>query len=483
MTLTKTHPDTPSSLTPLLLSVCISVHLCLLPSHALAADYPTNRGSALRTGHSDNQPGPTSPKILWTHESTEHFIASPVPSDNSILISGLGAFNTAALYSLATEPNPTQRILWKKTAPYLRQPMVCAPAVVAGQIIFGDGMHQTDGATLHCLHASTGRPLWQFPVPGTLVHLEGSPTVADGRVYIGAGNAGILCLDPARLTLDGKETSPDHAQALIDARWKELLAKYEDEKKKDPDFAIPPSEDALPKPRPNKIWQVGQDKLHVDSAIAVVANRVLVASAYLDLEKIGDRALYCLDAADGSTLWRTPLPFNPWAGPTVANDTVILGCSSIRFDPKDIPNAKGQVLAADLNTGSLRWTKDLPAGVISPIAVAGNLAIFTATDGKVRALNLTDGQEKWARDAKAPFFAGPAVDAQTVYVADLKGAVHALSLNDGRKLWTLDLAADPVKAPGMVYGSPLLHKGRLYLATCNLETAQQKTVVVCIGDR
>ena len=44
--------------------------------------------------------------------------------------------------------------------------------------------------------------------------------------------------------------TPPRSQKIIAAKWKELQAKYEEDKKKDPDFAIPPSEDALPKPAP-----------------------------------------------------------------------------------------------------------------------------------------------------------------------------------------------------------------------------------------
>ncbi len=455
----------------------------LFGSMAAAIDFPTHRGSPLRTGNVDGLPGPKSPTVLWTFASTEHFVASPVPAGNAILVSGLGTFNTAAFYALSTEPKAAERILWKKSAPYLRQPMVCAPALSAGRIYFGDGMHQTDGATLHCLQADSARPLWQFPVPGNLVHLEGSPTIANNRIYIGGGSAGVLCFDPNRVSLDGQEMPLAQAQALIETKWKELSAQYEADKKKDPDFAIPPSEDALPKPQPIRLWQVGQDKLHVDSSLAVISDNVLVSSAFLSLEKTGDRALYCLDANTGATKWRSPLALNPWAGPSVANNLVLLGSSSIRFDPKDVPNAKGQLAAFDLATGQTKWVKDLPGGVISPVAVASDLAICAATDGQVRAFSLSDGRLKWSYTTPTPFFAGPAVAADTLYVADLKATVHAISLRDGKRIWTLDLAAPPVSAPGMVYGSPLIHQGRIYLATCNLETGQQKTVVVCIGEK
>src|SRR5207244_1038026 len=104
------------------------------------------------------------------------------------------------------DPKASPRLVWSKTTPYLKLPIVSSPAIVDGKVIFGEGMHQTDGAALHCLRVDKGLPLWQLPVPGKLVHLEGSPTIADGRVYIGGGAAGVLCVDLNRVTLDGKET-------------------------------------------------------------------------------------------------------------------------------------------------------------------------------------------------------------------------------------------------------------------------------------
>src|SRR5262249_14209368 len=160
-------------------------------------------------------------------------------------------------------------------------------------------MHQTDGAILHCLAQDKGLPLWQLPVPGKLVHLEGSPAVEKGKVYVGGGAAGGLCVDMTRVTLNGKEMDLPAIQKLLEGEWKKLQDKYEEDRKKDPDFAVPPNEDQLPKPAPVKVWQVGQDKWHVDAPVAVAGDSVLVASAFLDEEKVGERALFCLNAKDG----------------------------------------------------------------------------------------------------------------------------------------------------------------------------------------
>lgn len=449
------------------------------------ADWPTHRGNLARTGCVDGQPGPTSAKVVWVHKSSDHYIAAPVPTGDSVLVSALAAFNTSTFQSLAVDPAVKQRVRWAKSVPYLKLPTVCAPAVAGNLVVFGDGMHQTDGAVLHGVRLDTGLPLWQLPVPGQLVHLEGAPTIAGGKVFIGGGNAGVLCVDTTRLELDGKEVDAVAAQSMLDKRWKELLAKYEQEKKVDPDFAIAPSEDSLPKLRPRLMWQEGAGKWHVDAAVAIVGDRVLAATAFLDVEQSGLRALHCLKVGDGSVVWKTPLKFNPWAGPTVVGDLVLVGCSSVRLEPKDVGKAQGEVLAISLTDGSVKWRKELPAGIVSAVAVKDQLAVFTATDGRVRAWDIASGQEKWSVDGSAPYFASPAIAGNIAYAADLKGVVKAISLADGKPVWTFDLATDPaVQAPGMVYGGPVVSGGRLFVATCNLESGgKAATAVVCLGNK
>ena len=123
-------------------------------------------------------------------------------------------------------------------------------------------------------------------------------------------------------------------------------------------------------------------------------------------------------------------------------------------------------------------------GVVASVAVADGLAVTCATDGKVQAYDLGSGERRWIYDAKAPLFAPAAVVGGVAYVGDLRGVVHAVGLADGKEKWKLDLGADPtVKAPGMIYAGPVLHSGKVYVVTCNLEGqyARQPTAVVCIG--
>lgn len=461
----------------------LALLIACIVSPLQAADWSTARASNARTGSLDGRPGPRKPRVLWVYESQEHFIASPAIIDGKLIVSGIGPFNTATLHALSLDPDAKAREVFAKAPPLLTQPVVSSPAGAGGQMVFGDGMHQSDGATLHCVRGTDGRSVWQLPLPGALIHIEGTPAIADGRAFIGGGSAGVLCVSLERVTLDGEEQSLEQITQHIDQQWQEMQTAYEADKRRDPDFAIPPDEQMLPKPQPLVLWQTGQDALHIDSSLAVNGGSVYAASAFLDTEQIGDRALLCLDADTGEIRWRTPLDLNPWAGPTLSGGTLLVGCSSIRFDPKQLAQARGEVVALDAASGQVRWRRPVPGGVVASIAAAGQLAIIAATDGVVRAMRIADGAEAWSYKAANAFFAAPAVTDSAAYVADLHGNVHAINLADGKLIWTLDLAADAsVNAAGMVYASPVLHDGRLYLATSNLETDQQRTVVVCIGE-
>src|SRR5262245_17513700 len=147
-------------------------------ARAAEPTWTTYRGNGQRTANTDGVAGPANPKVLWVHKAQEHFVAAPVPAGDKLIVSGLGPFNVPTFLALNTDPKAAQRVAWSSGVPYLKLPTVSSPAVADGKLVFGDGMHQTSGATLHCLRLDKAMPLWQLPVPGELVHLEGSPTVA-----------------------------------------------------------------------------------------------------------------------------------------------------------------------------------------------------------------------------------------------------------------------------------------------------------------
>src|SRR5262249_44628833 len=174
-------------------------------------------GNPQRTGA--DGPGPKDPHVLWVHRSSDRFVSPLVPGAGHLYLAGLGAFNRPGLHALAPDPADTRRIRWTKGPPLLRLPVAGAPALLAGppeMLVFGDGSHPDAAASLLCLRAADGFPLWRLPAEGKLVHFEGTPTsVGEGgfptaaaaarKLYVGGGSAGVLCLDPGRVTFEGRE--------------------------------------------------------------------------------------------------------------------------------------------------------------------------------------------------------------------------------------------------------------------------------------
>lgn len=475
--------------------------LLLLSAAIIAAEpWPTYRGNPQRTGNIDNIPGPAVPKVLWVHKAKDHFLAALVPGDDRIFVPGLAGLNNSLLLALPLDAgNAPPKPLWAKTVPELRLPIVSSPALVDGKIFFGDGMHQHDGGSLYCLAAADGKLAWEWQLAGKLVHFEAGPTVIGKRAYIGAGAGGFVAVDTEKLALDGKDITPAEAAKMRADKWAALLAEYEQQKKKDPDFAVPPTEDKLPRPAPKVLWRVGDQKTYAGAPLAVADGKVYAASIFLDKEKLGERALFCLDAETGAVKWRKPMTHNPWSGATLVDGMVIVAGSSAGYYLDALKGAKGEIAAFDAVTGEPKWRKDVPAGIIASVTATGGMAIATATDGKLRAFDLKTGERRWIYDAnlgstakvwpngvKAPLFGPPATVGGAVYIADVNGVVHAVGLKDGRRQWAFDLGSDPaVKAPGMVYGGVTVQGGKLFVATCNLEGpfARQETVVVCIGGK
>src|SRR5206468_12413370 len=114
------------------------------------------------------------------------------------------------------------------------------------------------------------------------------------------------------------------------------------------------------------------------------------------------------------------------------------------------------------------WRKDTAGAILATAAAAGDAIVICDTEGTIRSMDAKSGAAKWTAKVGAAFFAGPAVAADAIFAAVIDGSIHSVGLADGKPRWKLDLGTDSaVNAPGMVYGSPIVHGGRLVVGTCN----------------
>jgi outer membrane protein assembly factor BamB len=160
--------------------------------------------------------------------------------------------------------------------------------------------------------------------------------------------------------------------------------------------------------------------------------------------------LYAVNLEDGTLKWQYPAdaPLNATiiGQPVEGEGLVYIGVSN------------GNVLALDVNTGSLRWvfTAD-SAPTARPILDEGVLYVGTGR-GELYALNARSGEPLWREPYRADdYISGRLVkDGDTLFFGTNSGFVHAVSAAGGRRRWLFRLPApnydpQPVFANGSLY--------------------------------
>lgn len=122
-------------------------------------------------------------KTRWMHRTRSHVESSPAIADGRAFI-GAG---DDGLYCFALEPDADGNadILWH--APGDEYPdCEASPVAYDGRVYMGLGFH---GNAVVCLDAKTGEELWKTPTPYPVF---GSPSVINGRLYVGMGNGNFV---------------------------------------------------------------------------------------------------------------------------------------------------------------------------------------------------------------------------------------------------------------------------------------------------
>ncbi len=170
---------------------------------------------------------------------------------------------------------------------------------------------------------------------------------------------------------------------------------------------------------------------------------------------------FCLNAADGSTLWtQKGLPENAAvltsASPAVSGNLVY------------VPYPSGEITAIDVKSGEPKWTEALAKGDINNSATAavgeaarpvvdGATVFAMSRGGQLIATSKEKGERMWTREiggSQTPWVAG-----DTVFVVDSNGKLIALNRKDGKVRWVT-----PMPGEGR-WSGPVLAGNRLWLAS------------------
>lgn len=250
----------------------------------------------------------------------------------------------------------------------LRQ-MISTPCIADGKLYFGEGFHFDLNCNVYCVDAEKGDEVWRFKTEG---QTESSPTVANGKVYIGAGNDGVYCLD-----------------AKTGA----------------------------------KIWHFQRDPkdrlLRFGGGMVVGGERLYCATGVDRVQKIdkGETAVFCLDATNGKFIWKTAAPFPVWSTPILKDGLLFVtsGNGDVYTDAPapEVPGGALQCLEADM--GKELWRKKYDNGIIEAPAVDSHRIYFGCRNGTLYCVSRADGKPLWERFLESPIIATPVLDSDPVY--------------------------------------------------------------------
>ena len=272
---------------------------------------------------------------------------------------------------------------------------VSSPVVANGVVYYGSEDSGVLTGHVYALNASTGAQLWSFETGGPV---DSSPAVANGVVYIGS--------------------------------WDHNL------------YALNASTGA-------KLWSFTTGDA-LESSSPAVANGVVYVGSI-------DGNVYALNATTGEKLWSYDTGSGLVSSPAVANGVVYIGST----------DSDGHVYALNASTGAELWSYATGSSVGSSAAVANGL-VYIGSGGVAYALNASTGAKVWSyANASKQIFgsSAPAVAHGVVYFEatncfcssgqNNSSYLYALNADTGALLWAYPTS-------GFGYSSPAVANGVLY---------------------
>jgi outer membrane protein assembly factor BamB len=161
----------------------------------------------------------------------------------------------------------------------------------------------------------------------------------------------------------------------------------------------------------------------------------------------GTNGIYCLDAANGSLMWKHPTNgFQEISSPSVADGKVYAGSED------------GKVYCLDAMTGTLAWTYATGDSIPAAPAVTDGIVFVGSVDNKTYALNASTGALIWSYTTDGMVESSPAIAEGMVYVGSFDDKVYCLDAATGEHVWSYKTEND-------IFSSPAIADGKVFVGS------------------
>jgi outer membrane protein assembly factor BamB len=319
--------------------------------------------------------------------------------------------------------------------------VISSPSIADGRVYVG-----SHDKNLYCLDTRTGSFIWKF---ATNDRIKSSPAIAESRVYVGPDDGYVYCLDAS----NGSLIWSTYAGGPIQVN-----------------FGAAPALRSSPTVVGGKVYVGSLDtnvycldggdgnvdwafktEGHITSSPAVADGAVYVVS-----QEPESGALFKLNAEDGSFIWKRELPYEEiqtggtdmHASPTAVNGRVFSSSNVKRY------------YGISAVSGDLEWTYQTSGAgefiVCSPPYENGNL--FIVDHFSIVCVNASTGEAVWNTYLGEELYVSPSYADGKVYVVTDQRSVYVLNATDGEKLAGF-------KTESNSWSSCALYEGRVYVGS------------------
>ncbi|MGW3626893.1 outer membrane protein assembly factor BamB family protein [Streptomyces sp. NPDC000880] len=305
---------------------------------------------------------------LWSARTDASVHGSPAVSDGLVFVPTING--TLYAFDAVTGKERWRREPEAAEPDQQRSYSYYSPTVAEGKVFwpYQTRYGKASRGLLAALDPKTGKAIWESPMAGSTMS-DGTPAVADGKVYVGNQTADMLLAYDAAT---GKQLWT--ANAALGG------------------------------------WQ--------DGAPTAAGGRVFIGS---------NNGVIARDAETGKTLWTyrstgsSYIPGNATpSAPAVVGDTMYMG----------FPD--GRVTALDTATGTVKWNATMPGkkylgGVLSAPAVSGDTVYIGSNNGILYGLNRLTGETVWNYEIGTWVASAPAISGNTLFAGAWDGNLYAFA--------------------------------------------------------
>lgn len=312
-------------------------------------------------------------------------------------------------------------------------------AVADGKVYFA-----TSDAKLYALDAATGNLVWQKQVadPALAYHFYASPVVFDNKIYIGLAShcvnpcvrGEVVCVNASNGNIlwtfftapEGSLGGGVWSSCAIDPSQRAVYFGTGNYCTGEDTYSSAVL--ALNADTGNLLWSFKRIPPKDLSNFDFGASPVLFDVGGFPMLVIGSKDGHCygLNRQTGELYWDTIITDGSSIGGTISSPAFADG---MVFMGASVQSQSGKVVALDARLGGRVWEAAQPNEIIGATAVANGAVFIGGSDGTVRAYDEQTGNQLWSA-RRGPIYGGVAVTRDHLFVGSADRTVYSFALAD-----------------------------------------------------